>query len=357
MSCLEKMNPYSRTAPFLSKIKERTLLTGPGSSRRTYHIVLEIEGANFNFKVGDSVGVIPKNDLKMVDQILHQLGATGLEEIEDGRKRDKISFREFLLERANLSKVSFHKLFNVEKGATPLMELVERHKPCPHELCKILLPLMPRFYSIASSLKMYPDEIHLTVAFVNFEVSERLYSGVGSHFLCEQAILESTPIPIYLQPSNHFTLPEDPNAPIILIGPGTGIAPFRAFLQERLSKGAEGLNWLFFGERNRKTDFYYGPFWEELEKMGRIRLDTAFSRDQEKKIYVQHKMLEHKRSFWEWIEKGAFIYVCGDAEKMAKDVDLALHQIVREEGRQSDEEARKFLKTLRLEKRYLLDVY
>jgi sulfite reductase (NADPH) flavoprotein alpha-component len=215
---------------------------------------------------------------------------------------------------------------------------------------------MPRFYSIASSPKVYADEIHLTVAYSSAHVDGHLIVGVGSHFLCEQAHIESTPIPLYIQPSNHFTLPT-PTTSIILIGPGTGIAPFRAFIQERLATQAEGHNWLFFGERNRATDFYYGDYWTALEAQGRLRLDTAFSRDQAEKIYVQHKMLENKKALWEWLQQGAHLYVCGDAERMAKDVDAALQQIVQEEGLLTEEEARKYLKTLRQEKRYLLDVY
>jgi sulfite reductase (NADPH) flavoprotein alpha-component len=215
---------------------------------------------------------------------------------------------------------------------------------------------MPRFYSIASSPKVFPNEVHLTVAFLQYEANGQIHTGVGSHFLCCQAEVELTPVPIYVQPSHHFTLP-DPNTAMILIGPGTGIAPFRAFLQERLATQAPGLNWLFFGERNRATDFYYSDFWLQLEKQGRIRLDLAFSRDQPQKIYVQHKILEHKKSFWDWIQQGSWIYVCGDAENMAKDVDAALQQIAREEGQLSEEDARLYIKSLRTEKRYLLDVY
>lgn len=348
---------YSRAHPYLARIKERSLLTGPSSTKKTYHINLDISDAEIPFNVGDSIGVLPMNDPQIVDQILHRLKATGQEEIHDPRSNASFLFRDYLLHKANINKVFFHKLFPVEKTALPLIQWVQNHQPHPIELCQVLLPLMPRFYSIASSPKMFPGEIHLTVAHVSYFLNGQLQFGVGSHFLCDRAQIESTPIPIYVQPSHHFTLPDDPNASIILIGPGTGIAPFRAFLQERLTMQASGRNWLFFGERNRATDFYYADFWLELEKQGRLRLDLAFSRDQSEKVYVQHKMLEQKKSLWNWIEQGSSIYVCGDAQEMAKDVEATLQRIFQEEGSMSEEEARKALKTLRAEKRYLLDVY
>lgn len=351
---------YSRTHPYLARIKERTLLTGPTSTKKTYHIVLDISDSNLLFRVGDSIGVLPTNDPVLVDRIIQGIGATGKEEIFDARSNTTGPFREYLLHKANISRVNgaLAKLFHLEKSTETVLELIERHKPqiSPSELCKPLMPLMPRFYSIASSPKVFPDEIHLTVAFVQYEANGHVHTGVGSHFLCQLSKVESTSIPIYVQPSHNFTLP-DPNASIILIGPGTGIAPFRAFLQERLAIQAPGLNWVFFGERNRASDFYYADFWTELEKQGRIRLDLAFSRDQAEKIYVQHKMLEQKKSLWDWIQQGSYIYVCGDAEEMAKDVDAALQKIACEEGGLSEEDARKTIKSLRTEKRYLLDVY
>jgi sulfite reductase (NADPH) flavoprotein alpha-component len=328
-------------------MKERLLLTGPASTKKTYHVVLDIDGSDLTFQVGDSIGVLPTNDIGTVDQIIHRLKATGREEI------GPYTFRDYLLHKANISKVSFHKLFPVEKTSVPLLELVKHHQPHPAELCKILLPLMPRFYSIASSPKVFPNEIHLTVASASYVVNGHTYLGVGSHFLIAQA----TEVPMYIQSSHHFTLPKDPSTSIILIGPGTGIAPFRAFLQERLATQAPGRNWIFFGERNRASDFYYSDFWLGLEKQGRIRLDLAFSRDQADKVYVQHKMLEEKKSLWSWIQEGASIYVCGDAKEMARDVDATLQQIAREEGGMIEEEARKYIRQLRLEKRYLLDVY
>ena len=220
------------------------------------------------------------------------------------------------------------------------------------------MPLMPRFYSIASSPKVFPDEIHLTVAFVHYIANgQTAHSASEAIFSVSKPAIESTPIPIYVQPSHHFTLP-DPNASIILIGPGTGIAPFRAFLQERLATQAPGLNWVFFGERNRASDFYYSDFWLELEKQGRIRLDLAFSRDQaEKDLRAAQNARAEKKLLELDPARKYYFYVCGDAEEMAKDVDAALQQIAHEEGDMSEEEARKFIKSLRAEKRYLLDVY
>jgi sulfite reductase (NADPH) flavoprotein alpha-component len=209
--------------------------------------------------------------------------------------------------------------------------------------------LLPRFYSIASSSKMHPDEIHLTIT--------RHEYGVSSRYLCQLAQPGVTELRCYVQQSRGFALPGDHNIPIVMIGPGTGIAPFRAFLQERLLHEAAGANWLFFGERNRATDFYYEEFWRSLEGKGKLRLDLAFSRDQAEKKYVQSRLYEAKKELWEWIQRGCHLYVCGDRERMAKDVDLMLQKIIQEEGGFTPEEARLELRTLRREKRYLLDIY
>jgi sulfite reductase (NADPH) flavoprotein alpha-component len=372
---------YSRTNPFHSRIKERFPLTGLGSTKMTYHISLDIAKSGISFKVGDSIGVLPTNDPKVVDQILDRIAINGKEEYFDPRSNMTWTIREYLLHKANLSRVNptFFKLLCEKEKTRPelflaenktklttyldshtLIELLDLHNSgviSPSEFCKPLMPLMPRFYSIASSQKVFPDEIHLTVAYVSYVTNGQRRFGIGSHFLCDLAIEDKTQIPIYLQPSNHFTLPSDPMASIILIGPGTGIAPYRAFLQERIATSAAGRNWIFFGERNRSTDFYYSDFWLELEKQGRIRLDLAFSRDQNQKVYVQNRLIENKKSVWNWIQQGAILYVCGNAEKMAKDVDAALQSIAQEEGGFSFEDARLYLKSLRNEKRYLLDVY
>lgn len=347
---------YSKDHPFCSFIKERALLTREGSTKKTYHISLGIE-ESVHFQVGDSVAVIPSNDPEMVESILKKLKVSPEEEILDPKTALPIRFFDFLLKKANLERVFLHKLYPVEKRVLPLIDLVKEHRPSPSELSRVLLPLMPRFYSIASSPKVFPHEIHLTVALVEYFVEGSARYGVGTHFLCQRAEIGSTSIPIYIQPSNHFSLPEDPSASIICIGPGTGIAPFRSFVQERLATNACGRNWIFFGERNQQTDFYYEDFWEDLAKQGRIRLSTAFSRDQPDKIYVQHKMLEEKKSLWNWIQSGSFIYVCGDAKEMAKDVERTLLEIFKEEGSMNEGEARAYLKELRQNKRYLLDVY
>jgi sulfite reductase (NADPH) flavoprotein alpha-component len=213
-------------------------------------------------------------------------------------------------------------------------------------------------YSIASSKKYVGDELHLTVARVRYTIDGREKRGICSHFLCDLAAENVPTVPVYLQQTRDFRLPIDDKVPIIMIGPGTGVAPFRAFMQERISKNAHsGKNWLFFGERNRATDFFYEEYWTELVSSGILRLDTAFSRDQQEKVYVQNRMWDAKEEFWKWLQDGAIIYVCGDASHMAKDVDLCLHKIVESEGKLDATGARDYVKVLRHEKRYIRDVY
>lgn len=372
---------YTRSSPFISRIKSRHLLTKPNSSKKTFHVVLDALDPHLNFNIGDSIAIAPANDLKEVDEILHAIKAQGSEIVFDSRGQSDLSIRDFLLYKANLTRANtaLFKLL-LENGAShahlapllepenkgqlteflhshSLLELLTMTPLSPSEIARTAMPLLPRFYSIANSPKMFPNEIHLTVAYLEYYAKGKVRRGVGSHFLCDLATLSTTPIPLYVQPSNHFTLPQDKGASIILVGPGTGIAPFRAFLQERLATQAEGRNWLFFGERNRATDFYYEDFWTQLETQGRLRLTTAFSRDSAQKVYVQHKMYEERKSLWEWIQEGAYFYVCGDANKMAKDVEETLLIVVREEGGFTEENARLYIKKLKSEKRYLTDVY
>jgi len=370
---------YSRLHPYSSRILERSLLTGPSSTKKTYHICLEIDPKEISFKVGDSIGILPINDPEEVENILQKINKRGTEEIFDPKTQSLISLSEYLSSKINISRVntpflktvfekvgrlnsslflsenkaellqflSTHTLLDILRD-TPLVELSDLTK---------LMPLLPRFYSIANSPLVFPNEIHLTVAYVHYISNGQLRRGIGSHFLCDLSKIGETPVPLYVQPSHHFRLPEDLNTSIILIGPGTGIAPYRAFLQERLALKAPGDNWIFFGERNRASDFYYEPFWTDLERQKKIKLDVAFSRDGPTKTYVQHKMYEQKKELWQWLQKGSYFYVCGDAEEMAKDVDATLHTIAQEEGHLNTEDARLYIKKLRAEKRYLTDVY
>ena len=310
---------FDKSNPFPAKIKERSLLNKSGSTKQTYHVVLDIKGSGLTFKPGDSIAVLAKNDASRVEEALRTLGAKGEDPIVDPRTNQSMTMHDYLTYKVNLSRLP------------------------------TFAPLLPRFYSVASSPNAHPDEIHLLVAL--------LPDGVASPFLCQTAIQGETPIPIYLQPAHSFFLPQDPETHIIMIGPGTGIAPFRAFMQERVHTQSPGKNWLFFGERNRASDFFYEDFWTALTTDNRLRLDLAFSRDQEEKFYVQHQMYEQRKELWNWIQEGAHIYVCGDKEKMAKDVDATLQRIAQEEGSLTSEDARVFVRSLRTQKRYLLDVY
>lgn len=375
----------TRTTPFSATIKERYSLTGEGSSKKTYHIVLDLKDSGVQFKVGDSIGIYAQNDPILVQHLLEAMKAEGSEMILDARTGQMISVRSFLSGRANLSRLtsSFLKILHERAPAkreqhdallhhenkTLLSDFLKAHDPLAllreyrdveaplQELCSQFGPLLPRFYSIASSQKMIRDEIHLTVSLSTYiQGGERRY-GVASHFLCNLAEENKTPIPLYVQPTHNFMLPTNGETPIIMIGPGTGVAPFRAFMQEREALGHPGKNWLFFGERNKKTDFFYEEFFSALVSKQKLRLDLAFSRDTAEKVYVQHRLEENSRDVWSWLEEGALIYVCGDAERMAKDVDATLHRIVEKEGKMSTDEAKAFVKALRTQKRYLLDVY
>ncbi|MBI5273229.1 MAG: sulfite reductase [Chlamydiia bacterium] len=369
---------YSKSHPFLAHIQERTLLTGHTSTKQTYHIALTIHGTDFPFKPGDSIAVLPQNDPQEVEDIIQNFKINAHDTLFDPRTNAFYTAYDYLIHQANIRRLNtsfFKELLSQTAPQDPILSPenktrlndwlpsrtlldLSRHYPLPNlsALAK-LMPLLPRFYSIASSSLVFPNEIHLLVAYVSYTSHGHFYKGIGSHFLCTFAKLHTTPIPIYLQPSHNFSLPKDPAASMILVGPGTGVAPFRAFLQERIATHAPGRNWLFFGERNRATDFYYEPFWLELQSQGRLRLSLTFSRDTPEKIYVQHKLYTEKKSVWDWLESGSSFYVCGDAGEMAKDVDLTLHRILREEGNLTEEAAYAYVRRLKTENRYLIDVY
>jgi sulfite reductase (NADPH) flavoprotein alpha-component len=225
------------------------------------------------------------------------------------------------------------------------------------EFVSFLKKLQPRLYSIASSLKAHPEQVHLTVGTLRYEIHGRKRQGVCSNFLAER-VGKDTPVPVFIQGSKHFRLPHNGDTPIIMVDPGTGIAPFRAFLEERRATGAKGGNWLFFGAQKSRSDFFYKDELETLRREGVLtRLDTAFSRDQDFKIYVQNRMLENAAELWNWLEQGAHFYVCGDASRMAKDVDKALHEIVQIAGDRSEDAAGEYIQKLKSDKRYQRDVY
>lgn len=383
---MKKLEPFTKTHPFLAKIKERYSLCKPGSQKTTQHIVLDLTGSGLTYEVGDSLGIFPTNDPELVDRTLKAMKATGDERITD-REGQEHSLKAFLTIKANINE--FSKKFVTElakrqmepakkKFLESLLEdsnkelLRQYHRDheiwdalaeqseidfTPQELCSLFMPLLPRLYSIASSQGVVGEEVHLTVSLTRFVTNGIERFGVCTHYLCSFCPLDEPIVPVYIQPHHGFTLPQESDAALIMIGPGTGIAPFRAFLQERVHKRHKGQNWLFFGEWSKNSEFYYEEEWETFIKDGHLRLDTAFSRDQNYKIYVQHRMLEHGQELFQWLEDGAHLFVCGDAKHMAKDVDAALFEIIKVHGKLSDTEVKAYIKELRTEKRYLRDVY
>lgn len=344
----------SSSLPFLSTIKERYCLNRDGSEKKTYHIVLDLEQSQIDYVVGDCLGVFPENDPHYVQKILNEAQLSGEEKILN-RKKVLKSIRHFLLQEANIYRIP--KAFKT--GDSPFLHdhLIGKQID-PQTLSDSLSPLLPRFYSIASSMHSVGNEAHLTVALAPSLLPNMIPFGTCSHFLCDRAPLGLPAVPLFLQRSRHFSLGSETNdKPIIMIGPGTGVAPFRGFMQERIARQASSKNWLFFGERNQATDFYYQDFWEKLSQNGFLKLDCAFSRDQEIKVYVQHKMLENSALFWQWLEEGAYLYVCGDAAQMAKDVELTLHQIVQQEGHMDLAAAKSYIKNLKSLGRYQRDIY
>jgi sulfite reductase (NADPH) flavoprotein alpha-component len=358
---------YHRTHPFPAKIKDRYLLTKSGSTKETYHVTLDLAGSLLSYKVGDSFGVYASNDPSIVKRILEAFRLDPNTPVIHPRTGHPFTLQEYLETQANLARVTTPLLKQFIPNPTPeilasmdVLDLALNYGHEPFNLLELigaLSPLLPRFYSVASSQKLHPDEVHLLVTLTSFQHGNELRYGVASHFLCHRAEQHLTTIPTYIQPTPHFTLPANHETPIIMVGPGTGVAPFRAFLQERVHHNAPGKNWLFFGERNQKTDFLYEEYWSSLREQNKLELDLAFSRDQRDKLYVQHRLLEKGAQVWSWLQDGAYFYVCGDADPMAKEVESAILQICMSHGSLSLDDAKTYLKNLRREKRYLADVY
>jgi sulfite reductase (NADPH) flavoprotein alpha-component len=380
---------YSKDRPFPARLMENRLLSRPGSGKETRHLVVDIAGSGMAYKAGDSLGVQPANRPEDVAELLRLLGASGDEPVAPAMLKlpAPIPLREALLARLALAGPTPRIVSTLAGRATDPAEktrlgamlapeakeqlsafLAEREYPdllaefpsarlAPQEFVDHLRKLMPRLYSIASSSRVHPTEVHLTVAIVRYATNGRRRFGVCSTFLSDRVQVGTTPVPVFVSDS-HFGPPADPARDCIMVGPGTGVAPFRAFVQDRRAVGAAGRNWLFFGDQKRATDFLYEEEWLAcLERKQLTRLDLAWSRDQAAKVYVQDRMRENAAELWVWISGGAGFYVCGDAKRMAKDVDAALHAIVAEQGKMSPEAAVAYVKQMKKDDRYQRDVY
>lgn len=369
---------YSKANPFPASLLGATKITGRDSIKDIRHIEISLEASGLTYQPGDSLGIWFANDDTIVEEMLSLTNINGDEQVE--LKEGKFTIRQALQEKLELtlsypgfvraySATSDNEEFKALANDRIKMReyLVDRQiidvvREFPVEvtaaqLAKALRPLTPRLYSIASSQEEVEDEVHLTVALVEYEQFGVTHQGGASGYLCKR-LEEGANVKVYVEANKHFRLPEDDNTPIIMVGPGTGIAPFRAFLQQRENTESEGKNWLFFGNPNFTQDFLYQVELQKYVKSGLLdKLTLAFSRDQAEKIYVQHRMLEHGEELYQWLENGAHFYVCGDASKMAKDVNDALIEIVKTHGNKDQKAAEVYVNELRKAKRYQKDVY
>ena len=373
---------YGKKNPFPSEVFDNVLLNGEGSAKETIHVELSLEGSGLSYEPGDALAVQPTNCPQMVKDVINAAKLTGTEEVEVkgvGKKLLADALREDF-DITAVSKAVLKKLATVTSSAKLDALLADDAKEQLKEyidgreivdalidfapdglpadaLAGIFRKLPIRLYSIASSPLAHPDEVHLTVAAVRYETHGRLRKGVCSTYLTDVA-KSGESVPIFVQPNKNFRLPADGDTPIIMVGPGTGVAPFRSFVEHRAAVGATGKNWLFFGDQRYTYDFLYQLEWQDFLKEGQLtRLDLAFSRDQPEKVYVQDKMLENGEELYKWLEEGAHFYVCGDASRMAADVHEALISVVKNYGAKSREEAEEYVEALKKTKRYQRDVY
>ncbi len=344
----------TRAKPFAAEVTEHVRLTGSRSSSDTHHIELNIEGSGIAYEPGDALGIVPTNDPALADEVLNAAGLAG-----------NAALRTALVERLDITTLTskqvedFGKLtgFAPEAGwatGRQIIDLLEAGASTltPEQLTGLLRPLPPRYYSIASSRKAVGEEAHLLVAALRYESFGRARQGVAS---IDMTVRHRDSMNVFLRANQHFRLPSDPARPIVMVGPGTGVAPFRGFMQEREATGATGKNWLFFGHRNYMHDFLYQLEWQDWLANGTLnRMDVAFSRDQPEKRYVQDVMWEQRRDLAGWLRDGAALYVCGDMNAMAKDVHAVLLRILADQG---SPDAKAELDTIRRDGRYLRDVY
>ncbi|MDP4084271.1 MAG: assimilatory sulfite reductase (NADPH) flavoprotein subunit [Bacillota bacterium] len=374
---------FSRTNPFKAEVLENLNLNGRGSNKETRHLELSLEGSGLTYEPGDALGIYPENDPELVGGLLAKLAWDSGETIVINRLGDILPLKEALtsfyeitvLTKPLLQKVSTL-LTNKDLEALLLPENQEKLKEyiegrdlldfvhdfgpwggSAQEFVSVLRKIPPRLYSIASSLSANPEEVHLTIGAVRYESHGRNRKGVSSCF-CAERIQPGDRLSVYIQQNENFKLPSNPEAPIIMVGPGTGVAPFRSFLQEREEKGSNGKSWLFFGEQQFVTDFLYQIEWQKWLKSGVLtKMDVAFSRDKNKKVYVQHRMLEKIKELFKWLEEGAVVYICGDERNMAHDVHQTLIKVIEKEGNVSLEKAEEYLANMARQRRYQRDVY
>lgn len=371
---------YGKANPFPARLLKNILLNKPGSSKEVRHYEISLDGSGLTYEVGDALGVVPVNCPELVDEVIATLKAKPDETVKLGETA--LPLREAFTRHLDITKPS-QEFFSMIAAAAPASDfaallaqekrdelkkwlygrglidllLLLTEPPSVADFIKLLKKLTPRLYSISSSPKMHPGEVHLTVSAVRYESHGRGRKGVASTFLADR-VGDADYVKVFVQPSHGFKPPKDGNTPMIMVGPGTGIAPFRAFLEERQATGAKGKHWLFFGDQTRTSDFLYEEQLASWQEDGLLtRLDLAFSRDQAEKIYVQNRMMENASELWSWLESGAHFYVCGDASRMAKDVDTALHKIVETAGSRSADDAKAYLAKMKTDKRYQRDVY
>ena len=370
---------WNRKNPFEAEIISSKLLSGPNSKKEIMHYEIDLGNSGLVYEVGDSLSIIPKNKIKLVKNILKRLGVDntyipeGYENNIEKLLKDNYEiltptkkFIEHIEKNSNDKELSDaiknndnKALENYKWGKDVLdfMNVNAKLKFNVEKFLNLLRPLQHRTYSISSSINKFKNQVHLTISSVRWSNKFRNYNGVCSTYLADECDTK-TKIKIFFTPNNSFRLPKEKNKDIIMIGPGTGIAPFRAFLQERQIQKSKGKSWLFFGDQTKDNDFIYEKELKQMiEERILTKLDLAFSRDQEEKIYVQHKMYENKQELFKWIDNGAFIYVCGDMTYMAKDVENMLINIISVEKKCTEDDAINYLKDLKREKRYLRDVY
>ncbi|UOG09450.1 assimilatory sulfite reductase (NADPH) flavoprotein subunit [Bacillus altitudinis] len=379
----QAVSEYSRTNPFNAEVLENINLNGRGSNKETRHLELSLEGSGLVYEPGDSLGIYPTNDPALVDELIQTCGWNAEESVTVHKNGDTLPLKEALtshfeitvLTKPLLQKIaeltkseSLHALLeegNEEKlkeyiAGRDLVDAARDFGPfdgTAADFTSILRKIPARLYSIASSLKANDEEVHLTIGAVRYDAHGRERQGVCS-ILCAERLQPGDTLPVYIQHNQNFKLPQDPDAPIIMVGPGTGIAPFRSFMQEREELGANGKSWLFFGDQHFVTDFLYQTEWQKWLKDGVLtKMDVAFSRDTEEKVYVQHQMKKQSKELFEWLEQGAYVYICGDEKHMAHDVHNTLLSIIQEEGAMSKEKAESYLANLQQQKRYQRDVY